>query len=97
MYPGMPLLVNWFLLSGDPAPQERRSLAPQPVGATACRVPRCQHAVGVARMLVRARAPSAVTERYVAEIQKGDDTMAFRCSLDDRPDGVFDHMLTTFQ
>jgi hypothetical protein len=49
------------------------------------------------RILVRTRSPSPVTERYFAEIQKGDYTMEFRFSLDHQHDGVFDHMLATFQ
>jgi hypothetical protein len=52
---------------------------------------------GEARIEVRKRAPAPVTERYIAQIQKGDYTFEFRFALDPRHDNVFDRMLTTFQ
>jgi hypothetical protein len=47
-------------------------------------------------VLVRKRDPSSATEKYFAEIKKGDYTAEFRFSLDHQYDDVFDHMLSTF-
>jgi hypothetical protein len=52
---------------------------------------------GGVQIQVRKRAPAPVTEKYVAQIQKGDYTMEFRFALGPQHDYVFDHMLTTFQ
>lgn len=53
--------------------------------------------VDAEKVLVREREPSPVTEKYFAEIKKGDYTGEFRFSIDHQYDDVFDHMLSTFK